>query len=48
MADFNWKLEKLGIQIINDYYINWKIAQIEKMFNNFPSNLDWKGGGLSP
>ncbi len=34
-TNFRCKLGKLAIQIKDDYYINWKNAQIGKFFNNF-------------
>ncbi len=42
--DFSGMLGKLGIQIKYDYYVNWKNVRIGKIFNNFPQNLDTKGG----
>ncbi len=35
-ANFISESGKLAIQIKDDYYINWKNARIEKIFNNFP------------
>ncbi len=35
-SDFRHELGELAIQIKHDYNINWKNAQIEQIFNNFP------------
>ncbi len=35
-ANFRLESGKLAIQIKDDYCMNWKTAQMEKNFNNFP------------
>ncbi len=46
-ANFICELGKLAIQIKDDRYINWKTAQIEKIFNNFPKIWTEKVGMVS-
>ncbi len=35
-TNFRQESGKLMIQIKDDYYINWKTGEIEKMFSYFP------------